>query len=72
MKHFEFETYVDSDQSLKIPSEFAGQIERDRPVRVVVLVSESQDDHDWSNLTAEQFLQGYSDKDAIYDDLSAG
>jgi hypothetical protein len=72
MKHFEFETYVNPDQSLKIPSEFAEQIEQDCPVRVVVLVPESRDDHDWSSLTAEQFLQGYADSDAIYDELSAG
>ena len=26
------------------------------------------EDEDWSRLTADQFLEGYSDKDAIYDE----
>jgi hypothetical protein len=39
-------------------------------VRVIVLVPESElelEQNDWSMLTAEQFLNGYSPADAIYD-----
>jgi hypothetical protein len=32
---------------------------------------ESTEDHEWARLTAEQFLQGYADGDAIYDELPA-
>lgn len=72
MKHFEFQTYVSDNATVKIPAEVAAQIERDRPVRVVVLVPDRSEDRQWAELTTEQFLQGYSDGDAIYDDLSIG
>jgi hypothetical protein len=38
MKHFEFQTYVNDDETVTIPAEVVAQIERDRPVRVIVLV----------------------------------
>jgi uncharacterized iron-regulated protein len=55
-----------------------GQLTLDTPlrlttpnqVRVIVLVPESEvelEQNDWSMLTAEQFLNGYSPADAIYD-----
>ena len=72
MKHFEFQTYVNDDETVKIPAEFAAQIERDRPVHVVVLVPDRSAGLQWAELTAEQFLQGYADTDAIYDDVSGG
>lgn len=30
------------------------------------------EDQDWSHLTAGQFLKGYAESDAIYDELSTG
>jgi hypothetical protein len=56
-----------------------GQLSLDRPlvidkpgrVRVIVLIPEDTPDaneqEDWSRLTTEQFLNGYSASDAIYD-----
>ena len=39
-------------------------------IRVIVLINESADEEQaWARLTAEQFLAGYSDADAIYDQL---
>gem|GEM_PF-2556120 len=32
--------------------------------------AESTEKEDWARLTAEQFFQGYSDSDSIYDKLS--
>lgn len=29
---------------------------------------DADDDRDWADFTAAQFLQGYADSDAIYDD----
>ena len=72
MKHFEFETYITDDQTVKIPPEVAAQIERDRPVHVIVVVPNDREDQQWTELTTEQFLRGYADSDAIYDDVSAG
>ena len=37
-----------------------------------MLVAEPSEDEDWANLTREQFLRGYSEEDAIYDQLPAG
>ncbi|MBW3597310.1 MAG: hypothetical protein KY475_08550 [Planctomycetes bacterium] len=67
MQHFEFEAYVNDAKTVKIPPEVAAQIERDRPVRIIVLVPDRAEDKQWAELTAEQFLQGYADTDAIYD-----
>ncbi len=72
MKHFEFETYVTDDQTVKVPPEVAAQIERDCPVHVIVVVPDDREDQLWTVLTTEQFLRGYADSDAIYDDVSAG
>jgi hypothetical protein len=72
VKHFEFQTYVNDDATVTIPTEVISQIERNRPVRVIVVVQDSAEDQEWSELTATQFLQGYADTDAIYDDVSAG
>jgi len=45
---------------------------RSQIVRVIILVNEPMDSDEqpaWSRLTAEQFLAGYSEGDAIYDTL---
>lgn len=72
MKHFEFETFVGDDLAVQIPEEFAAEIERDRPVRVVVVIPDGAEQEQWAELTTQQFLQGYADTDGIYDDVSAG
>lgn len=72
MKKFEFQTYVNADETMNIPTEVASQIERSSPVRVVMLIPDGTEDQHWANLTAEQFFQGYADTDAIYDDVSNG
>ena len=72
MKTLEFQTYINPDNTVKIPPGVAVHIQREHPVRVVLLIPESADDRDWADLTAEQFLKGYTDSDAIYDELSAG
>jgi hypothetical protein len=57
-----------------------GQLSLDEPlnitsssrVRIIVLVPEidtDQEHNDWSNLTTEQFCNGYSPADAIYDKI---
>ena len=80
MKILEFQTYLKSDNTVKVPPDVATQIQQalasresgEQPIRVVLLVPESADDRDWPRLTAEQFLKGYAESDAIYDELSAG
>ena len=53
-------------------ADVAAQIHREQPVRVILLIPEPDEDQNWSYLTAEQFLKGYAESDAIYDSLSAG
>jgi hypothetical protein len=69
MKAFEFSAQVTSQETLQIPPEVASQLREGQPVRVLLLVGEAEEDADWARLTAEQFLRGYDDGDAIYDNL---
>ena len=72
MKALEFQTCLNPDQTLPVPSEVAQQVPPGQAVRVILLISESREDQDWARLTAEQFVQGYGEDDAIYDKLSTG
>lgn len=72
MKVLEFEAEVPGDGTLKIPNEIAVQIPDHEQVRVLLLVGDSSEDEDWERLGAEEFLSGYSESDAIYDQLSRG
>ena len=70
MKALEFKTKIRNNQiqiPLKIQSEL--KIDKDKDVRVIVLLEDSDvyDDRTFQNITAEQFLKGYADSDAIYD-----
>ena len=68
MKTLEFETEVSEEHTLKIPPDLAQQVGVHQSVHVILLV-DNEDDQGWKRLTAEQFLKGYSDSDAIYDKL---
>jgi hypothetical protein len=35
-------------------------------LRVIILIDEKENEKDWKTVTADQFLKGYSDADAIY------
>jgi hypothetical protein len=68
----EFQADVNPDGTLKLPEEVARRLPAGQRVRVLLLVAESEEDRDWQKLTTEQFIAGYSEADAIYDQLSAG
>lgn len=53
-----------------MPSELAAQIPPGQLVRVLLLIPESAEERDWEQFTAEEFLKGYAESDAIYDPLS--
>ena len=72
MKALEFEASVNPDRTLSIPPAVAAQLPPGQPVRVVLLVADSEEERDWSELTAAQFLKGYGEGDAIYDELPGG
>jgi len=69
MKVLEFETQKPADGTLLVPPGIAAQIPDDNPVRVVLLVGEPTEDEDWRRMTMERFFAGYSESDAIYDEL---
>jgi hypothetical protein len=68
----EFQAQVNADGSLSVPEEVARQLPAGQAVRVLVLVPEPTEEEDWKRLTMEQFLAGYAEGDAIYDQLSTG
>jgi hypothetical protein len=72
MKAIEFESQMNSDHSLSVPAIVAEGIPTERPIRVLLLIPETDDDQQWESRAAVDFGQGYADSDAIYDSLSAG
>ena len=70
MNAYEFQATVMPDHKLSIPDTLFGKFETHKTIRVIVLINESADEeHAWAHLTAEQFLAGYDDSDAVYDQL---
>jgi hypothetical protein len=72
MKAIEFQTRLNRDQTVTLPPEVAAQVPAGAPVRVLLLYDQSAEEADWRRLTMEQFLKGYSEDDAVYDELPAG
>lgn len=70
MKAFEFQASLNANQTLPVPQEVAAQLQSQQAVHVILLVPESPEDAAWQELTTEQFLKGYAESDAIYDQLS--
>ena len=69
MKAVEFQSQVNSDQTLTVPESVIGAIPIGQTVRVLILFAEDEADREWEQLTAEEFGQGYADTDALYDQL---
>ena len=70
MQAVEFDTVLTENGELAVPSELSPRLPREQKLRVIVLFGDAKspsEDSDWSRLTAQQFLNGYSDEDAIYD-----
>jgi hypothetical protein len=67
MKAYEYIAEVLSDGHLSIPDNIKQQIKPSEKVRVMLLLED--EDASWSRLAASEFLRGYSERDAIYDNL---
>ena len=72
MKTLEFRARLNPDHTLTVPAELVAHLRPEEPVRVILLVTEGDEDQEWARLTTEQFMKGYADSDAIYDELPAG
>ena len=68
MKTLEFQTVISADSTIEVPADIAQQLDEHQPVRVILL-AEDDNDADWQQLTAAQFLKGYAANDDIYDNL---
>jgi len=68
MKAVEFKTRIKNQQIL-IPAEMQSRLKTDKDVRVIVLIDEpdAYDDLTFQHTAQEQFLKGYSESDAVYD-----
>ena len=67
MKAYEYYAEVLSDGHLSIPDELKDKLKPDSKIRVMLLLDD--EDAVWNIFTMTQFLKGYSEKDAIYDNL---
>jgi len=69
VKALEFQAHLNPDRTVTVPAELAAQLSPEESVRVILLVEEADEGQAWSRLSTEQFLKGYDDGDAIYDDI---
>ncbi|NEN24913.1 hypothetical protein G3O08_15540 [Cryomorpha ignava] len=72
MKAIEFKSKIKNnriDIPYKLQSILKGK--DDATVRIIVLIDDvdCEDDHSFNQATQNQFLEGYSDSDSVYDDL---
>lgn len=67
MKAIEYYADVLSDGHLSVPEYLKRYLKNDSAVRVMLLLPD--DETDWNEMGAVQLLKGYSEKDAIYDNL---
>jgi len=70
MKSVEFETEL-TDNTIHIPESFQEELSlsKDKHVRVIVLIDNSDDEAEFRNVLNNQFLKGYDESDAVYDNL---
>jgi len=72
MRAYEYPIKVSPEGKLELPDALLKVLPPNQVVRVIILMNESSDaegESDWSELTAKQFLAGYSEADAAYDNI---
>jgi hypothetical protein len=69
MKAIDFQSQLNPDQTLTVPTSVRSAIPVGQMVRVLILIPESDTDREWEQQAAEEFGRGYADADAIYDQL---
>ena len=68
MKAYEFPATITEEGKLEAVLPPTANLPHGRKVRLIVLVSETdEEEQQWNELTSQQFLKGYSEADAIYD-----
>lgn len=72
MKAYELPVKVTPEGELELPETLRTLLPRDQVIRLIILIPEpsgSKEQDAWARLTAEQFLEGYSEADSIYDTI---
>ncbi|OHB36634.1 MAG: hypothetical protein A2Y09_07660 [Planctomycetes bacterium GWA2_39_15] len=67
MKAYEYYADVLSDGHLSIPENLKDKLKPDSKVRIMLLLED--ENSVWNKFTVSQFMNGYSEKNAIYDSL---
>jgi len=67
VKAYEYYADVLSDGHLSIPENLKDKLKPDSKVRIMLLLDD--ENSVWNKFTVSQFMNGYSEKDAIYDSL---
>ena len=65
MKALEIKGEFTKDGNILLPEEIKKEITPSTKIKVIIMY----DNEEWDRLTAKQFFNGYSEKDAIYDKL---
>lgn len=69
MKAIEFQTKLHSSDTIEVPLSFQTELKSDQEVRVIVLIADAPGDESWDKIATKQFFSGYSDEDAVYDNI---
>ncbi|MEI6126648.1 MAG: hypothetical protein WCQ99_08880 [Pseudomonadota bacterium] len=67
MKAYEYVAEILSDGHLSLPESIKDQIKPAEKIRVMLFLED--DDTAWNRAVMAEFAKGYSEKDAIYDNL---
>lgn len=67
MRPIEFETELQDQPFLSVPREAAAQLPKSGHARVIVVVQSDPEDAQWRQAAYEQFMEGDSPEDSVYD-----
>ncbi len=67
METYEYVAEVLADGHLSVPEKLKEKLRQKTKVKVTLLIGDEESD--WNNFVMSEFLRGYTEKDAIYDDL---
>ncbi|MEM7550647.1 MAG: hypothetical protein AAF363_13275 [Bacteroidota bacterium] len=67
MKVFEFKSKI-KNHTIKIPREIESDKFSEKEVKVILLYEETNEEHSFERITTSEFLEGYDNSDAIYDE----
>ena len=68
MQAVEFSTQLNQTNNIEIPQRLIKMLKGGQMVKVIILF-EDEEQKEWEQLTTQSFLNGYAEKDSIYDKL---